>query len=113
VFDEEQALEMCSGDRSLLKKLLLDIIEDLGLRNQELRTAVQRKDSARVAEIAHNIKGMAMMCGFTHLAKAATDCQNSAASSDYVDTRTLSQVVLDEISRATKAAKEIKDPLGQ
>jgi HPt (histidine-containing phosphotransfer) domain-containing protein len=105
VFDEEKALEMCSGDRALLKTLLSDISEDLAVRSQELRTAVQRKDSARVAENAHNVKGMALMCGFERLAKAASQCQDCAASSDYVETRTRSQVVLEEISYAIKAAK--------
>jgi len=105
VFDEDKALDMCSGDKALLKTLLTDIVKDLSLRGHEIRTAVQRKDTARVAEIAHNIKGMALMCGFTRLAKASNECQNCAAISDYIETRTRSQVVLDEMSRASKAAE--------
>lgn len=105
VFDEETALENCSGDRTLLKTLVLDMAKDLRIRMDELRTAVGRKDVARVAETSHNIKGMARMCGFMRLASVASECQNIAAASDYVGTRTQTQVVLEEISRATKAAE--------
>ena len=110
VFDKTRALENCSGDKNLLKTLLADIASDLKLRMDDLRSAVQRKDSARVAEITHNIKGNAGMCGFTRLMNAANECQHCASASDYVETRTRSQVVLDEIACAIKVAEEY-DPL--
>jgi len=73
VFDKDRALDNCSGDKALLRTLLTDISNDLKLRPDDIRTAVQRKDLARVAEIAHNIKGLAGMCGFTRLATAANE----------------------------------------
>eukprot|EP00526_Cylindrotheca_closterium_P001875 CAMPEP_0113648672 /NCGR_PEP_ID=MMETSP0017_2-20120614/25829_1 /TAXON_ID=2856 /ORGANISM="Cylindrotheca closterium" /LENGTH=1120 /DNA_ID=CAMNT_0000560931 /DNA_START=13 /DNA_END=3375 /DNA_ORIENTATION=+ /assembly_acc=CAM_ASM_000147 len=110
VFDKEQAVDNCSGDKALLKTLLTDIANDLKVRADELRTSVHRKDSARVAEIAHNIKGLAGMCGFNRLMKAANQCQDSASHSNYVETRSKSQVVLDEIARTIKITKSY-DPL--
>lgn len=107
IFDKERALDNCSGDTALFKTLLTDVANDLKLRADDIRTAVQRKDSASVAEIAHNIKGLAGMCGFTRLAKAADECQISASHSDYTETRSKSQTVLDEIAQAIKVVEAI------
>lgn len=104
VFDRERALDNCSGDEALLRTLLTDVSNDLKLRTDDIRTAVQRKDLAQVAEVAHNIKGLAGMCGFSRLAKAASECQISASNSDLVETRTHSQVLLDKIAQAIKVA---------
>jgi CheY-like chemotaxis protein len=104
VFDKARALDNCSGDKALLGTLLADVSNDLKLRPDDIRTAVQRKDLARVAEVAHNIKGLAGMCGFARLAKAASECQVCASNSDLVETRTRSQVLLDEIAQAVKVA---------
>ncbi|CAJ1962983.1 unnamed protein product [Cylindrotheca closterium] len=109
-FDKERALDNCSGDKALLKTLLGDIGRDLKVRADELRTSVSRKDSARAAEIAHNIKGLAGMCGFDRLMKAAKQLQESASQSDYLEVRNKSQVVMDEIQATVKIAEEY-DPL--
>ena len=106
VFDEELALENCSGDKELLKTLLSEVANDLKGYMDNVRTAVQRKDSARVAEISHNIKGMAGTCGFMRLANVAKACQDCASRSDYVETRTRAQVVLEEILQAAKFANQ-------
>jgi PAS domain S-box-containing protein len=109
-FDKEQALEMCGSDKHFLQNLLTDMSRDLNTRKNDLSISVQRKDCARVSEISHNIKGLAAVCSFKSLAKAACDCQKSAALSDYMEVRSKSQVVLEEIARAVQLAENF-DPL--
>ncbi len=109
VWDVSGALEICGGDPNFLGTLIDDMVVDLSTRRVELSTSVQRKDCSRTAEIAHNIKGMASICNFKRLAKAACDCQKSASMSEYVEVRSKTQVVLEEISKALKLAQEF-DP---
>ena len=109
VFDLSKALEICNNDRALLKTLLSDMSTELKTKREALKISVQRKDSARAAEIAHNIKGMALMCGFTKLAKASAACQDSASASDYLEVRTRSQVVADAVAAAVRISDEF-DP---
>lgn len=103
-WDVPAALELCGNDPHFLGTLLHDFVVDLTERKEELSTSVQRKDCSRAAEIAHNVKGMASICNFKALAKAAGECQSSAAVSEYVDVRSKSQVVMDEISKAINLA---------
>lgn len=104
VFDKESAKELCSDNSAFLKELLTGTVEELKAKKDALQVSVQRKDSARVAEIAHNIKGMALMCGFKRLARAASECEESASLSDYLSVRTRSQVVVENIAMAVKVA---------
>ena len=105
IFDEQRALDTCGNDKEFLKSLLHDMSNDLNSRKEALSISVQRKDCARVAEIAHNIKGLAAVCSFTKLANVACDCQKSAALSDYVEVRSKSQLVMDEITHAITVAE--------
>jgi CheY-like chemotaxis protein len=100
------ALELCGNDPQFLESLLKDFAVDLAARREELSTSVQRKDCSRAAEIAHDVKGMASICNFKVLAKAASECQASASSSEYIELRSKSQVVMSEISKAIELAKE-------
>lgn len=109
VFDKEAAMELCQNDTSFLKSLLADMTSDLKTRKTALEISVQRKDCARVAEIAHNIKGMAGICGFKRLAKEANECQKSASVSDYMEVRSKSQKVLDQISMALNFVENSDD----
>ena len=107
VFDEAHALENCGNDRALLHTVLADISKDLEKRKEELRVAVQRKDSSRAAEIAHNIKGMSRVCGLNRLAEAARVCQEFATASDYIEVRRTHQIVMDEIVHAVTVCKSV------
>ena len=53
--------------------------------------------------------GMAAVCSFKRLAAAASDCQQSASTSDYMEVRRLSQRVCEEISMATKLADNVDE----
>ena len=107
VFDEAYALSNCNDDRVLLHQVLWDISADLEKRKEDLRVAVQRKDSSRAAEIAHNIKGMSRVCGLNRLAEAARACQESATNSDYIEVRRTHQIVMDEIVHAVTVCKSV------
>lgn len=107
IFEEDKAMETCGQDKAFLDTLLKDMARDLQARKDSLARSVQRKDTARVAEISHNIKGMAALCSFPRLQRAACDCQQSASNNseaDFRELRSRSQVVQEEISRAIKIA---------
>ena len=100
------ALELCGDDPHFLATLLRDFAVDLAARREELCTSIQRKDCARVAEVTHDVKGMASICNFSALAHAAGECQQSAAANEYIEVKSKSKLVFDEISKAIKVAKE-------
>jgi CheY-like chemotaxis protein len=104
-WDVQGALETCGGDPSVLAHLLGDLVMDLSSRHDELSSSVRSNDCSRVGEIAHNIKGMASICNFRHLAQAANECQQSASKCEYVEVRSKCQIVLDEITKAISVAK--------
>ena len=105
VFNKQEALSVCGDDKNFLKTLLTDMAKDLKANKQNLEICVQRKDCARAAEVAHNVKGMAAVCSFKRLAAAASNCQKSASISDYMEVRRLSQIVFEELSMAIKLAE--------
>jgi CheY-like chemotaxis protein len=104
VFDEEIALGNCDNDAELLRNLLSDLAADLKTRRDDLARSVQRKDWARTAEVARDIKGMTAICGFKRLAKASSQLQEFASRGDHIPVRTQSQVVMEEISRCCRVA---------
>mmetsp|Transcript_20880 Transcript_20880/g.45278 ORF Transcript_20880/g.45278 Transcript_20880/m.45278 type:complete len:1249 (+) Transcript_20880:63-3809(+) len=107
VFNKEAALVTCDGNEEFLKSLLTDFCSDLRSRKTALEVSIQRKDCARVAEIAHNIKGIAGVCSFLRLAQKASDCQKFASESNYLAVRSKVQDVLEEISMAIRVAENI------
>ncbi|CAB9529000.1 Peroxide stress-activated histidine kinase mak2 [Seminavis robusta] len=106
VFDKETALENCGNDSDLLGTLLADMVKDLKTRQDKVAISIQRKDFGRVAEVAHDIKGITAICGFQRLAKAACKLQNRASQGDYIAVRKDGQILQDEISRACRVARE-------
>ena len=62
-FDERVALERTGGDRELLKELITVFLQEIPGWMKALRAALDRRDGAELARVAHAIKGAVDSCG--------------------------------------------------
>ncbi|HUL11640.1 MAG TPA: ATP-binding protein, partial [Methylococcaceae bacterium] len=93
VFDRRPELE---GMGSELKAKLVELfVQDIGMRLEDLRDAVQRADLPAVARIAHAIKGSAANLGARQLAQLCADIETRAGTAEF----DVTSECLDELQR--------------
>ena len=57
VLDLKEVLERVQDDRELLLELLDIFFEDYPKKMKDIRTALQKKDTAQIQDLAHSMKG--------------------------------------------------------
>jgi len=93
MFDRRPELE---GMGSELKAKLVELfVQDIGMRLEDLRDAVQRADLPAVARIAHAIKGSAANLGARQLAQLCADIETRAGTVEF----DVTSECLDELQR--------------
>jgi HPt (histidine-containing phosphotransfer) domain-containing protein len=80
IWDRESLLENLGGDPEILAEILGLFIEDSTRLLGELREAVGRGDRARVAKLAHTLKGSTANCQATACSQAALGLEQAARS---------------------------------
>eukprot|EP00474_Spongospora_subterranea_P001158 CRZ01616.1 hypothetical protein [Spongospora subterranea] len=80
VLDLKFALEQVGDDRSFLRELINDTLDEKDMRLQGLTSAVQAADPNAFRIIAHTIKGAALNVGLKALGETAKQLDNFSGS---------------------------------
>jgi signal transduction histidine kinase/CheY-like chemotaxis protein len=81
-FDERVALERTGGDRELLKDLITVFLHEIPGWMKALRAALDQRDAAELARVAHAIKGAVDSCGASGPFDAAMLVERIGAAGD-------------------------------
>ncbi len=78
--DMDDALKRLGGNRKLLKKLLINFVDDYADASQQLRQALDNGDMDFIKRFAHTIKGVAGNLGAQELSGIAAELEAASAN---------------------------------
>jgi two-component system sensor histidine kinase/response regulator len=89
----EEVTRRFSGDRVFIKQIFTEFIEQIPLRVEEMRSAINEKDTKRLKLSAHSLKGIALNLSAGKLAKLAGDMESACRGENFSNaTRVLEQL---------------------
>jgi CheY-like chemotaxis protein len=108
-FDLSLALRHASGDRDLLREMLVLFAKDYPVRIQTLREAVQRADPEEMTRAAHALKGTLLVLGAATAASLAERLEALAGEGRVEEAGALVRALEGESERVVRYADENPD----
>ena len=97
IYDHQLALEHSGGNPAIAAELLEMMLSELPDQQQQLQSALQSSDVAKLAELAHRISGSASCCGTPALGSACRALRTGIDQHAEADIPFLVELLQDQI----------------
>ncbi len=101
--DHSRVLEALGGDREQLFALAETLRREVPVQIEELRQAIEKGDPARVASVAHTLKGSLVLFGAEAAGRAAAELQAMGASEALDDAPSALEELEEETGRVLRS----------